>query len=235
MTGPLIALALALSAAPPPATKVYTPLVTGELDQLAQVLRRRVAYFEVKAKAPESPLSPEPINGWGAPIDENLVVILAHVVKDATSVTVIGPTGRTSAEVVLIDLERRVAIVKTKRPVKAIGLEVVRPSPPAERKTDMNVFALVSTDEHAGVVHGVITHTGEMKEYEGHPRVDLRLAGGMPVFDDRARYIGFSRVVAWDADRYMIVPYEMIVSARTSTGAAASPAAQTPRRPWWGK
>ena len=81
----------------------------------------------------------------------------------------------------------------------------------------MNVFALVSTDEHAGVVHGVVTHTGAMAEYEGHPRVDLKLAGGMPVFDERARLIGYSRVVAWDVDRFMLVPYEKIVSARTST------------------
>ena len=56
----------------------------------------------------------------------------------------------------------------------------------------------------------------------------------MPVFDARARFIGYSRTVAWDRDLQMLVPPDKISAARTATRSEGDPKPVKPS-PWWGR
>ena len=167
-------------------------------------------------------------------IDPVTVATVAQLCTDASSVQVIGPKGRLAAKVRLLDLERRVALLRTEAPLARVGLEVSRPLAVDERTEDAEVFALVNTDPGAGVVHGVITQVGQEPEYEGHPRTTLDLSFGMPVFDAYARWVGYARTVAWDRDRHMLIPPDKITLARTSTAPRVK-APETPKRPWWAR
>lgn len=217
------------------AETVYSALDATSLDKMSGVLARHVAYLEILPKRAASPMSPEPRNGYAAAIEPDLLVALSHLVDDAEKIEVIGPRGRLLAEAVLVDRERRVALLRTSEPLAKIGLLPAPLAPIAERKRDMELFALVSTEGASGVMHAVITEEGDIPEYGGFPRIDLKLSAGMPVFDNRARLVGYSRVLAWDHDRYMIVPLEKVTAARTSTGASSAPAEKKPERPWWAR
>ena len=224
-------------AAPTEDTKRYSALSTNDLDALATILRARVATIEVDVK-PQKDLLTDPMRiVFGVAIDAHTVATVAQLLSDARSVKVRGPSGSDSGRIELLDLERRVALVRTERPLSSLGLKVSSPLPRKSRKPDDEVFALVNTDPGAGVVHGVITETGEELECEGHPRTTLSLSFGMPVFDASVRWVGVARTVAWDRDRQMLIPPDKVKVARSSTGrdAPAGPAAEKPKRPWWAR
>lgn len=210
----------------------YHALDASDMDALSRVLRKHVAFLSVTPKR-EGPLSPEPRSAYGAVIGPRRLVALAHLVKGADRVTVQGPQGKLTAKLALLDLERRVALLDTDAPLAKIGLVPAKPST-AAWKVDMELFALISTEGEAGVLHTVVTQTGELAEYEGHPRVDVVLNAGMPVFDDRAHLAGYSRVLAWDHDRHMIVPFAKVRAAQTSTTTRAPPP-QRDKKPWWAR
>lgn len=232
---------LTLALAAPPALepgRVYDPVSTQDQEDLAARLRLHVPLVE--AKLPDTPdtLTQEnPRTGYAAVLSQARVVCLSFLVKDAEAVTLVGPKGKVPAEVLFVDHEARVAMLRPKAPLKSAGLYPVTGwVPPNEREVDMWLFALVSTLDLAGVTQGVLTHNAELREYGGFLRTDLKLERGMPVFDRRARLVGFSRVVAWDQDRFMIVPPEKVRSAKTSTAASARPLRPKKKpRPWWSK
>lgn len=253
-----LALALLLATAPPPPKKIYRANELGDLEAIMAVLKKHVAYVKIEAIDKESgPLEPEQRDGFGVPLDDRKIAILAHLVTGAQKITVQGANGREAeAKLVLYDLERRVAILQSARSLRDLGLTAPELAPKPTRKLDDEVFALTTTGDDAAVLHGVFVYVGDEEEYGGHSRIDLKLERGMPVFDRTARFVGYSRNVAWDKDRQMLITPEMITDARTATGAStanprANPGANDSRRsqdaidsrrsqdgtkkPWWSK
>jgi hypothetical protein len=227
---------LFLVAAKPP--KIYRSSDLADLEALVPVLRRHVAYLAIEAKNGESaPLDRELRDGFAAVLGDKHVVTLCFLVADAEKITIEGANGKkTLGRVVLFDVERRVAIVESKDPLKTLGLEAAPIAPPGSRESDDEVFALTTTGLEAAILHGVFTYTGDEPEYGGHHRIDLQLGGGVPVFDRQARFAGFSRTVAWDKDRQMLVTPEMIRDARTATSAVPAATKDRPNeKPWWSK
>lgn len=235
MLGLAVATAAGLTFAAAPPARRYQAFDTSDLDAMARVLRTHVAYVRARARpSPDQPLVPDTITGYGAVWGPREVVTLPHLVQDAARITIVGPQGSSPARRVRSDVDQRVAVLRTERPLAALGLAPAARSPPQERRVDMSLFALVSTDEVAGVVNGVLTELGVMPEYEGFPRTSLVLSHGMPIFDAYARLVGYSRVVAWDHDRHMLVPVEKIEAVISSADAPKKPAtAQKPESPWW--
>jgi hypothetical protein len=230
----LVAL-LAIGAAPPK-PRVFHPSSMHDLEDLVPVLRSHVAYVEAEVDK-HADLEESAHDGFGAVLDARHVVTLSFNVENARRVHVSGPAGPPlAAHIVLDDMERRVAILETEAPLSSIGLSPVTMAPREDRKLDADVFALTTTRPEATIVHGVLIYAGDDPEYGGHHRVDLKLNHGMPVFDDRARLVGYSRAVAWDKDALMLVTPELIAAARTSTG-ASGPADRKPasKKPWWSK
>lgn len=240
---PLPLLAVLLLPGAPPAGKgeprVFDAFQLEDQEKLARVLREHVAELEVEVpRRPDAPLEDDRRDGYGVVLEPRRLAVLSFIVEDALRVSVRGPTGRAlEGKVVLFDQERRVAIVETARPVSEVGLVPAAISPIEGRQVDLVVFALTNTGPEATVVQGVITHVGDEPEYEGHHRVDLELNLGMPVFDDRARFVGYARQVAWDRDKRMLITPEQIRAARTATGAKDRAGARGSQatRPWWGR
>lgn len=222
-------------AAAPPTERIYDVTSTRDRTELARHLRRYVAYVTVEvARAPGQPLSEPARTGYAVPWTANRLAVLCFLVENARSVRVQGPDGGLSAEVILYDIEHRVAILETPAPLARIGLAPVTPVGTAELRVGETVFALVSTLPNAGVVDGVVTEIGRAPELEGHPRIDLVLTHGMPVFDARARFVGYARAVGWDRDRRMLVPPDKVTGAQTATSARGVPPSSK-ARPWWGR
>ncbi len=237
----ILAASLCLAATPPPSfepERIYDPLNTVDQEAMARRLLLHVALLEIQINDSSMTVWGEnPRTGYGAVIAKDRIVCLSTLLEGASKITIVGPKGRQSAKILMKDEQRRVAILAPDGSLDASGLYPVTAMVPlGQRKVDMTAFALVSTLELAGVSQGVLTHRGVLREYQGHPRIDLKLTRGMPVFDRRARLLGYSRVVAWDTDRYMLISPEQIRSARTSTAAHPPPAQQkNDKRPWWGK
>lgn len=215
----------------------------GDMEALQPILQSHVAHIEVVPRVEKGdPLSSELRDGYGAALDPQHLVTLSFLVAEASRIRVDGPNGKTTtARVVLADEERRVAILRTDLPVSALGLEPVALAPKPTLKMGEDVFVLTTTGSGAGVLHGVLTYIGEDEEYGGHHRTDLILTNGMPVFDARARLVGYARTVGWDRDRSMLVTPEMITESRTATaakGSARERASSKPRdagKPWWSR
>lgn len=230
-------LLLAALAAAPGAPRRYSQLAIKDMEELAPVLRSQVAEVRVEL-FPDGPILGEDERiGYGVPWGERRVVMLAPLLERAKKIWIKGPKGEQPARMILMDPVRRVAILETKAPLLQVGLRNVPTREKRERKVDDEVFALISTAPESGVVYGVITQDGTEPEYEGHPRIDLKLDHGMPVFDDTARFVGYSRVVAFDQDRFMLITPEMIRDAQTATASASrKPApADEKKRPWWAR
>jgi hypothetical protein len=242
---PLLALAL-LGAPPPPGplpeelarTAPYDPMSSADQEALARRLLLHVPLLQVHLKETGAVEAENPRTGYGVVLAEGVVVALSFLLQDAASVTLVGPKGRGPARVALVDTPRRVAVLVPEVPLAQLGLYPVAGEVPAtERALDMPVFALTATLDLSGVLQGVLTELGEQLELEGHPRSDLVLERGMPVFDARARLVGYARAVAWDRDRSMLVPPEKIKAARTATAAPPRPppTQRTARPPWWAR
>ena len=232
---PLLLLAVVVAA--PTGTRRYSQLAIKDMEELAPVLRSQVAEVRVEL-FPDGPIIGEDERiGYGVPWGERRVVMLAPLLERAKKIWIKGPKGDLPAQLILMDPVRRVAILETKAPLLQVGLRNVPAREKRERKVDDEVFALISTAPESGVVYGVITQDGSDPEYEGHPRIDLKLDRGMPVFDDTARFVGYSRVVAFDQDRFMLITPEMIRGAQTATASASRrPApADEKKRPWWAR
>jgi hypothetical protein len=223
-----------LLAAPEP--RRYSQLSIKDMEAMAPVLKSYVVEVTVELAQDGPMIDVVERTGYGIAWGKDRVAVLAPVVDGAKKIRVLGPKRiPLEAELLLYDPNRRVAILGTKRPLADTGLVKPRIAP-KRRKEDDEVFALIATSAESGVVFGVITDTGEQPEYEGHPRVDLKLERGMPVFDERARFVGYSRVVAFDQDRYMLITPEQILSAQTATSAASLPKPPDPsKKPWWSK
>ncbi len=206
-----------------------------QVEPLEAALRRHVAY--VRSEIPEaedSPLSPMLVDGFAIVTGRKELRCQAFLVKGARSVRVQGPDGRMAAEVVHVDVERRVAHLRSARPLASIGLVPAEPSPPEERKVEMDLMALVATAPGSGVVFGLLLDLGDAPELEGNLRSTLMLEKGMPVFDRQRRWLGFARAVAWDKDRSMLVPPELTRTA-TVQRAPSAPARPSNDRPWWAR
>ncbi len=216
-------LVLSLAAAGP-AKKLrrYDPLATTDRAELTKKLKTHVAHVQVKLPTEEN------VTRWGAEqsgfavvLEPKLLAVQSFVVDKASSIRVQGPQGTLPVRVVLDDRKRRVTLLRSDQPLRSIGLV---PAPTKKRSKlarDQVVFSLISTVAEATVLDGAIVDPGEMPEYEGHPRIDLKLKNGMPVFDEYAQFVGYARWVAWDVDKFMIVPIDHIQAARTATQAAA--------------
>lgn len=219
--------------------RVYDYMVLDDMEQLGRVLRRRVAHLRIELKPPIGQVAMDAErDGFGVPIEADLVATQAFVLQDATKVIVEGPTGRLPGEVVLYDVERRVGLVRTRSPLARIGLEPAPPCPPGERSEDLSLFALASTEGLPSPTHGWMTDDGSTPELEGHPRASFSLSHGMPIFDARARWVGLARAVAWDTDKQLVLPVELVEAARTATTAAAREAERAARKKgerWWDK
>lgn len=233
---PWVALFGLLGLAAPEGPRRYSQLSLKDLEAMAPVLQAQVAEVRIEL-VNEGPLSgDEERTVYGVPWGPRRVVVLAPLLEDARRTFVRGPKGELPAEILLSDPVRRVAILGTARPLSEIGLVIPGRRPARERKTDDEVFAPIATTPGSGVVHGVITDDGTEPEYEGHPRVDLKLERGMPVFDDQARLVGYSRVVAYDQDRFMVITPEQIRDAQTATASGGRPKKAAPdSKPWWAR
>lgn len=245
-------LVLSLAAAgPTKQSRRYDPLSTSDRGELTTKLKTHVAHVQVKLPNDKN------VTRWGAEqsgfavvLESRLLAVQSFVVDKAQSVRVEGPQGTLPVRVVLDDKKRRVTLLRSDKPLSSIGLVPAASKKRSELARDQVVFSLISTVAEATVLDGAIVDPGEMPEYEGHPRIDLKLKNGMPVFDDYARFIGYARWVAWDVDKFMIVPIDHIEAARTATQAAArkkkGPPTDCPEAkfgqkcrpanvPWWSK
>lgn len=237
----IVALLALLAAAPSPGPRVYDPTHVDDLVALAEELKRHVAHVTVEATAPPGVLGYETErDGFAVVIGPKHLAVLHTIVERAKKIAIEGPSGRAVAgRIALYDPERRVAIVEAKEPLSLAGLSPARLTAKEDRTEDQDIFALVATTAEAGVITGALKQTGDEPEDEGHPRVTLELQNGMPVFDSEARLIGFARALAWDKDKQLLVPPEIIAAARTATGAAERDALdrkKLPRTPpWWGR
>lgn len=203
-------------------------------ERMATILLRRVAHVVAKPRPRKTDaFRHERRDGFGVAVGPRRVVCLSFIVERAESVTVRGPNGqKAGAKVILYDVERRVAVLEPDRDVAALGLEVVTPARAPERSLDQPLFALSATVEPF-LLDGVLTDVGAADELEGLLMSDLKLAGGMPVFDDRARFVGYSRAVEWDQNRLLLISPEVIEAARTATRTPArgEPARTAPPPP----
>lgn len=212
----------------------FDPARVDAMARMAERLRSHVVYLEVDLAAERhQPLAEASRDGFGAVWSERRVVCLSFVVADAARVRVRGPAGAAEGRVILSDVERRVALIETDVPLAKLGLRVPERAPDTSRQLDAPVFALVGTADDAHVVTGYVIDDGRQPELEGHPRVSLELKLGMPLFDDRARLVGYARRVSWDKDPAMIVTPVQVEAARSATTAAARPKPRTDERPWW--
>ncbi len=212
------------------------PLSTSDLDRLAGLLKARVAVIEVELIPNEDePLRPEERLVYGIPLTPDRVACVAQLLEDHRALRIAGPGGRLSAAVDVIDPEHRVAVLATPKPLSTIGLTVSEPLSAEAREMDAPVFALVATTDEATAMSGVITDPGYRPEHEGLPTVSLILQLGMPVFDEKLRWVGFARTVAWDKNRNLLITPEVVDEARRKAEAERSPAVDPPVRPWWGK
>lgn len=223
-------------AAPEPGHRAFDATSIADLDALARLLHARVALLEVDLKSrPDEPAHDPNREGYAVALDAHHLAALSFLLEDATAIRVVGPKGKAiRAHLALRDEERRVAILETTNSVAEIGLVPIEVAPLASRHADEDVFALTNTTPEGGVVHGVLIYVGNEPEYGGHHRLDLTLDHGTPVFDDQARFVGYSRTVAWDRDKRMLITPEMISAARTATGAVERPP-PTNARPWWSR
>lgn len=187
-------------------------------ERMARALLPRVAYISAKPRPKkDDAFRHERRDGFGVALAPRRVVCLAFIVERAASIQIRGPSGQTTpAKVLLYDVERRVAVLEPEREVSQLGLEVVTPAWAKDRSLDQPLFALTAVTEPF-LLDGVLTDAGEADELGGLLMSDLKLAYGMPVFDDRARFVGYSRAVEWDTNRLLLISPEVIEAARTAT------------------
>lgn len=224
----LSALSAAAAAAP---WRPVDPLDHRDRERMVEKLLKQVVYVSAKPIPTKGDAFKDEVqDGFGVAIAPRRIVCLNFIVDKVASVSVRGPIGKPiAAKVLLHDVERRVAVLEPEADVKTIGIEVASVSRAKDRSVDQPVFALSATIEPY-LLDGVLTDLGHDSEVEGLLLSDLRLAKGMPVFDDRARFVGYSRTVEWDSNRLLIISTEVIESARTATKAAAS-VAPAPKKP----
>lgn len=228
-------LLIAQSTASPPA---LNPLDLQDLDAATPRLRARVAEIRIEVDVPpDLPLLSDQEIAYGVVIDPRTVVCVAQLLDRAERIEIVGPTGAVSAVRVLDDRTARIALLEAERPLSSVGLEVSPPLPKAEREMDAAVFALISTTPDATTLSGVIADPGLKPEHEGHPTTSLRLTRGMPIFDARLRWLGLSRTLAWDPQKDLVIPPEMVDAARERHRAEIRKRSQppAPQRPWWAK
>jgi hypothetical protein len=227
----LVSLGLGLAAQDRPA--VYHPSDVRQMQVLASVLKRRVAYFELKLRMQKKGELLDPTrDGYGAVLSAHRIVAPSFLFEDVETITVVGPRGRTTGKVVLSAPELRIALIDTVTSLEKIGLEASAPAPAESRALDKFAFALVSTTPDGDVLVGTVTDDGSAPELEGHVRTTLRLSAGMPVFDESARLLGYARTAVWDHEKTLLVTPAQIEAARTATRAVGKPAAP-PAPPWW--
>ena len=216
--------------------RIYSVLDSQDLSDAAKVLRRRVAYVDAKHPIPEGqPLLGGQMDGWSVVTDTHEIICQALLVAGAEDIWIQGPKGRTKATITVLNRRLRWARLRTQRPIHELGLEPAPPSPAGERKVGMHVFALVSTRPGSGVITGVLTEEGVAEHLEGHPRTDLKLVRGMPVFDEQMRWLGVTRASAWDADPFLIIPPEMTRQSPPPPRQSPPPPPKERERPWWAR
>jgi hypothetical protein len=215
----------------------FDPLDVGDMETLAQRLKTYVAHVRSKRKPDPNTLTPIDSDGFGAVWSARRVVVMAFLVDHTTAIEVKGPSGSLPAYRILLDIERRVAILETRKPLRTIGLSIPIWASPKNRRRGQDAFALVSTLREAGVVAGSLLSNAELAEDEGYIRTDLHLTLGMPIFDNRGRALGLARKVAWDYDPLLVIPLEKIQEAMTATQTPTldDEPKRTAKRAWWAK
>lgn len=232
----LAAALLAATASAEPEVPVggFSAINTTHQHRMAAAMRARVARVESQPeRKPDDAFAPTLQSCFAVPLGPRRVVALS-LLAPAAEVRIIGPGGALRARAVLRDDVRRVAIFEAEAPLSTIGLLVPPPLPASARKRGMDVFSLTDTGPGAATIAASLLDVPELEEYEGHPRISVKLHAGMPVFDNRLRWLGYSRVVAWDVDRFMIIPPEK-VDAAIAAASAPPPRPKKPARPWWAK
>lgn len=192
--------------------RIYDYLKLKDMEALGLRLRSQIAHVKVTVKrASSDPLSAEERDGFAIILDEHHLAVLCFIVKDAARVEVAGPRGKTTfASVLHYDVVQRVAILETSGSLAKLGLFPAPRAPSKGLVVEQPVYALTGTEGDPQILQGWLKHNGKEEGLEGHPRISLKLTHGMPVFDAKARVIGYSRHVAWDRDRFMLVPWDKI-------------------------
>ncbi|MBI4820080.1 MAG: trypsin-like peptidase domain-containing protein [Deltaproteobacteria bacterium] len=211
----VILLALTVQAEARPKPRPDTDSMDVEsISKLTSRLRPHVATLEVARKGAAF-AAEDDLTGYGVVIGDRLVAAQCFLVRGAESIRITGTKERRlDAQVVRFDLERRVALLETKQDLSTIGLRPAKIAPRASRIEEMPVYALTDTGDEPGVLSGMVSDEGDLDEYAGNTRTTLELKGGMPVFDGRARFVGYARFVSWDVDRFMLVPAPVVVAVR---------------------
>jgi hypothetical protein len=208
----------------------YDPLKLGDLEAMAEILRRHVALVETPAGA--GPITREGQEGLAVAIGPRRLASHSALFEGTTRAKVTGPGGSLEAVLVRLDPERRFAWIETAEPIEKIGLYPALAAPRRSAAPDQAVFALPDLAPRAGLLTGVVTHDGSDDWLEGHPRITLKLSGGTPVFDDRARLLGIARQMRADVDPLLVVPL-WTITARTAT--TSDPPGPDQTRPWWAR
>lgn len=197
------------------------------VNALVPKLRPHIATIEVKRRG-RAFVGEEEGSGYGVVIGERLIAALCFVVRGADEIHVVGIGDRAlDAQIVRFDLERRVALIETREPLATVGLSPSKLAPRASRVEEQPVFALTDTGEAPSILEGTVLDEGDQEEYEGQIRTSFALTAGMPVFDGRGRFVGYSRFVSWDVDKFMLVPGSAVSAVR------AELLAQRARPPAW--
>ncbi|HJL43220.1 MAG TPA: hypothetical protein RMG48_18075 [Myxococcales bacterium LLY-WYZ-16_1] len=214
------------------------PIDPTSLDDLARIpamLRARVAVVELQLQeVRDLPLLPERRTFYGVPIGPHRVACVAQFLEHGKAAVLKGPEGRAPAFIEVDDRERRVAVLRSERPVADLGLMVPAPLPKDERVEDASVFALLDPGPDGTAVSGVIQDPGVRPELDHLPVSTLQLKLGMPVFDEHFRWVGLARTVGWDVQPGLLIPPELVEQARTEAARTQNPPApEAQRPPWW--
>ena len=213
--------------------RTYDPMSISDMDLLASRLRPHVAHVTAVEKTPKGqPMAPNPRDGFAIVLDKHHVAMLSVILQNTESPKIHGPVGKpVDAKVVELDMEKRVAILRTESDLSKQGLSGASPSPHKTWKEGLSIFSILSTIGEPAVMDMLLTHTGNEDGYQDTPRLDRQLNHGMPVFDSQARFVGYSRAILWDWDKQLIVPNQIVFGAFAKLKEKEAKAKETDKSP----
>lgn len=217
-----------------------SPLNVDALQNLAVKLRTHIANITaVFPPEPDQPTTDGSVQGWCLASGPSMLLCQALLVQGAKRIEVSGPHGQTSGRVSAYNMAERWAKVVTRRPIRDLGLRPASPCLPKNRKLGMDLFALVTTDAQDGVVVGALVDIDLALKSQGYIRSDLRLQGGMPVFDQHLRWVGLARASIWDQDKTLLISPELVDRSKAIMPSQSPPTSASTtsghKRPWWAK
>lgn len=205
------------------------PLSLDDMARAAQRLAPYVARVDVWPAESELILTANRRWQYGVPWSEDLVVVNASLLEEPKRLEVRGPEGVSAATLVRLDLERRVAFLRTEQPLRALGL---KPPAPALRPDEgAQIISPLGFGRDATAVSGVLGVA--RPEFEGFLPSSLKLQLGAPVFDLQLGFVGLSRTVAWDKDPTLLIPPALMAEVFHAADPEPEPVDPTPAPPWW--